>query len=76
MRRVAVVGTASGCSLVLTDPTVSHHHFEITATETGHRIADLGSTNGVYVNGEKVARRQLAFGDVIRVGTTEILFKG
>ena len=41
----------------------------------GYELADLGSTNGVYVNGERVAKRKLQLGDVIRVGATEMIFK-
>ena len=61
--------------LVLADPAVSRKHAGIRKVESNYELADLGSTNGVYVNGEKVAKKKLALGDVIRVGTTEMVFK-
>ena len=64
-----------GNTVLLTDTGVSRKHVGIKRVEGGYELADLGSTNGVYVNGEKVARRKLEVGDVIRVGTTEIVFR-
>ena len=40
-----------------------------------YELADLGSTNGVYVNGHKVPKKTLEPGDIIRVGNTEAVFK-
>ena len=37
-------------------------------------LADLGSTNGVYVNGHKVPKKTLVPGDIVRVGNTEMRF--
>ena len=59
----------------LSDTGVSRKHVGIKKNDVGYELADLGSTNGVYVNGEKVARRKLEVGDVIRVGTTEMVFR-
>lgn len=42
------VGTHASNELVVTDPTVSQHHLEITVTPGGFRIVDLGSSNGTY----------------------------
>ena len=40
-----------------------------------YELADLGSTNGIYVNGHKVPKKTLEPGDIIRVGNTEAIFK-
>lgn len=73
---VTTIGSAPGSTIQLGDPGISRKHAGIRRAEGGYELADLGSTNGVYVNGDKVARRQLQLGDVIRVGGTEMVFKG
>jgi hypothetical protein len=75
-RDVTTIGSVAGNTVLLTDTGVSRKHVGIRRVDGGgYELADLGSTNGVYVNGEKVARRKLEVGDVIRVGTTEIVFR-
>ena len=74
-RDVTTIGSVAGNTVLLTDTGVSRKHVGIKRLDGGYELADLGSTNGVYVNGEKVARRKLEVGDVIRVGTTEIVFR-
>ena len=74
-RDVTTIGSAPDNTVPLTDTGVSRKHVGIKKGDVGYELADLGSTNGVYVNGEKVARRKLEVGDVIRVGTTEMVFR-
>ena len=74
-RDVTTIGSVAGNTVLLTDTGVSRKHVGIKRVDNGYELADLGSTNGVYVNGEKVARRKLEVGDVIRVGTTEMVFR-
>lgn len=73
---VTTIGSAPGSTVQLSDAGVSRKHAGIKKADGGFELADLGSTNGVYVNGERVARRKLQAGDVIRVGATEMVFKG
>ena len=73
---VTTIGSAPGSTVQLSDAGVSRKHAGIRKAEGGFELADLGSTNGIYVNGERVARRKLVVGDVIRVGATEMVFKG
>ena len=75
-RDVTTVGSVDGNSVILQDTGVSRKHVGIRKVEGGYELADLGSTNGVFVNGEKTARRRLVAGDVIRIGTSEALFRG
>ena len=72
---VTTVGSVDGNSIVLNDTGVSRKHVGIRKIDGGFELADLGSTNGVFVNGEKTARRRLVAGDLIRVGTSEALFR-
>ena len=74
-RDVTTIGSVAGNTVLLADTGVSRKHIGIKRLDGGYELADLGSTNGVYVNGEKVARRKLEVGDVIRVGTTEMVFR-
>ncbi len=68
-RVLTTLGRASDNDVVLDDRSVSAHHCVISATEEGFVLADLGSSNGTFVNGERVtAERALTNGDLIRVG--------
>ncbi len=59
----------------LADPAASRYHCWITATDTGIFVEDLASSNGTWVNGRQVrVRQRLNPGDVLRVGTTELVF--
>ncbi len=75
-RDVTTVGSVDGNSIVLNDTGVSRKHVGIRKIDGGFELADLGSTNGVFVNGEKTARRRLVVGDLIRLGTSEAVFRG
>ena len=73
--RVVRVGRAADCDLVLTDPLVSRHHFEVEGRNGAFYIRDPGSTNGTYLNGEKVSgERELQVGDRIEVGDCLLTF--
>lgn len=72
---VTTIGSVSGATVVLADPAVSKKHAAIRKVESAFELADLGSTNGVYVNGHKVPKKTLEVGDIIRVGNTEAVFK-
>jgi len=69
------IGTAIGNQLVLKDPSVSRHHISIVPTSRGHRIRDLGSTNGTLVNGVAIERAFLSDGAVIMIGATRLRFE-
>jgi hypothetical protein len=73
--RVVVVGRSSGCDITVEDPNVSRRHAEIRREDGAYWIVDLGSTNGVTVNGERVERARLAPEDTVLLGTTEVRFE-
>jgi signal transduction histidine kinase len=62
--------------LQLHDTEVSRHHAEIRRVDDAYVIADLGSSNGTFVNGQHVRERQLASGDQIQLGGTLMLYTG
>jgi hypothetical protein len=73
----ALVGRSRECDVVLADANVSRRHAEILpgAADTW-TIADLGSTNGVLVNGRQIAGTELLRpGDRIVLGTADIVFE-
>ncbi len=63
------LGRDATCQIVLDDPHVSRVHAEIVCNGVDVVIRDLGSTNGIFVNGKKVAEQSLLDGDKILVGT-------
>jgi len=64
-----VVGRSADCQLSLDDPLVSRRHALLTVGAQGVAIEDLGSRNGVLVNGNKIeGQRRLADGDRITIG--------
>jgi hypothetical protein len=70
-----VVGRSSTCDIVVDDPNVSRRHAEIRREDGAYWIVDLGSTNGLTLNGKRVERARLAPEDHILIGTTEVRFE-
>jgi pSer/pThr/pTyr-binding forkhead associated (FHA) protein len=66
----ATIGRSSSNSISLRDSKVSRTHCQIRLSEDGFIIADLQSTNGTYVNGERINEQPLNVGDEVRVGNT------
>src|SRR6476469_1312139 len=62
------VGRALSSDVALLDPTVSRRHASLVADESGIELNDLGSSNGTFVNGERVEHARLAAGDVLTFG--------
>lgn len=70
----AFFGREAGSDIVVAQPEVSRRHASITPGESGYVLQDL-STNGVWVNGNRVQGSQvLARADVVRVGSEEFRF--
>ncbi len=71
----ATIGRSKEADCVLRDPNVSRHHAELRRSPQGDwTIADLGSTNGVKVNGRRVGSTRLSSGDEVTLGTTSFRF--
>lgn len=68
--REIVIGRSSELEMVLIEDMVSRRHAAITVNGDELTIADVGSTNGTFVNGEKVKRARLKEGDRILIGTS------
>jgi hypothetical protein len=69
-----VVGRLKACDICLADVNVSREHAAFEREGRGWAIRDLGSTNGVLVNGEKVKRERLRDSDKIVIGIAELIY--
>ncbi len=70
-RRITI-GRDPSCDLVLVDSRVSRHHVEIVLEGAKPRFRDTASTNGTRLNGVAAPVGELAVGDVLRVGDSEL----
>ena len=72
-----VIGRGTDADLRINDPGVSRRHAQIRVTQRGHAldidIVDLGSTNGVLLNGNRVQQAPLVEGSRIEIGNTRML---
>jgi pSer/pThr/pTyr-binding forkhead associated (FHA) protein len=71
---VSLLGRGEQCQVVVDDGLVSRQHARVVVDEKTARLEDVGSSNGVYVNGAKVETAQLNEGDVIGIGKQRITF--
>jgi FHA domain-containing protein len=69
-----VIGRSRECDIQIADPNASRRHAELRRDGETFSIVDLGSTNGLDVNGRRTQRTKLADGDRITIGTTELVF--
>ncbi len=70
-----LVGRAPECDISLADTKISRRHAEFDASGPTPRVTDLGSRNGILVNGRKVGAADLAPGDVVTAGDARIRFE-
>jgi hypothetical protein len=71
-----VVGRATFVDLVVPDPDMSREHFEVLRVgESGFRVHDLGSKNGLFVNGRAAQNCLLVPGDEVFAGATRLRFE-
>jgi pSer/pThr/pTyr-binding forkhead associated (FHA) protein len=69
-----VIGRAANCQLSLDDPLVSRNHATLTVTPESVVLADLGSRNGVRVNGDRIeGKRNLTHGDQVSIGSQDLV---
>jgi len=70
-----LVGRSRECDVVVADPNVSRRHIELRRVDGGWAAVDLGSTNGMKVNGRRIAEADLRPGDRITIGVTDLTFE-
>jgi ABC transport system ATP-binding/permease protein len=69
---IKTVGRASRADFIVDVALVSRLHCRLTAAENAVEVVDLRSTNGTYVNEQRVDRAELRSGDRLRVGRLEL----
>jgi translation elongation factor P/translation initiation factor 5A len=74
-KRITLIGRGKQADVRLQDPNVSRSHAELRQRGNEYLIVDLGSTNGVEVNGKQVESAALKNGDVITMGETRVRFE-
>ncbi len=70
-----VLGRSRQCDVVLDDPNVSRQHAEVRREGEDWVVADLGSTNGIRVNGQRVETAALEPGDEVTLGLVRLSFQ-
>ncbi len=72
-----VLGRAADCDVPIRDKFLSRRHAEISYDSGAWRLRDCGSSNGTFLNGDRVASDQpLTAGDRITLGDSEVIFNG
>jgi len=74
-RGLTVIGRSLDCNLTIEDPLVSRQHARIEVDDEGGKVEDMGSRNGVRVNGVQIrGPTPLKDGDRVRIGTQDFVF--
>ncbi|MEX0915976.1 MAG: FHA domain-containing protein [Wenzhouxiangellaceae bacterium] len=69
------IGRSSVCDLCIEEPSMSSEHARLVFSDEAWRVINLLSTNGVFVNDEKVFSHRLHDGDEIRLGRARFRFR-
>lgn len=72
-KRTTTIGRSRDCDISVNDANASRQHAEVRHIGLDYFLVDLGSTNGTYVNQQRVRRHAIADGDRIVIGTTEMI---
>jgi ABC transport system ATP-binding/permease protein len=70
---IKTIGRAPGADFIVDATLVSRLHCRLTAGAAELEVVDLDSTNGTFVNGQRIARATLQSGDRIKVGAVELV---
>ena len=69
-----IVGRASDNEIFIKSKFVSRHHAQLISSDTGCIVEDLNSTNGIFIDDERIKRRKLNDGDVVSLGLHELVY--
>lgn len=73
---VVTIGRAPENDFIMKDKLSSRLHSKIVKTAFGHKVVDLGSSNGTFVNNRKVKKEQaLKDGDVVKIASTQLVYR-
>jgi len=69
---VVTLGAMDDNDLVVNEETVSRYHCKVMQEQDGYVLVDLSSTNGTFINGEKITEAALKPGGILRLGRIEL----
>lgn len=72
---VLTLGRGLSNDIILEDTRVSRHHAQLRYKSRRFWLTDLGSTNGTYINGERILEEALRDGDVVSLGGLELIYR-
>ena len=70
-----VIGRRESCDITLPDANMSRRHARLEPQKNGWLLTDLDSTNGTFVNGDRIIVKKLEHGDSVKFGATMCAFK-
>ena len=74
-KNVWIFGRGADCDFIYSAPKVSRVHCKIEYIDSHYYLTDLNSTNGTYLNGRRIERKERLFtGDIIGIGSEDIVF--
>ncbi len=73
--KVVVVGRGDSADIQIKDERASREHLAIAPREHGYLLQDLNSTNGTWLNGNRIKEATLRSNDKIRLGQTVLVFE-
>jgi pSer/pThr/pTyr-binding forkhead associated (FHA) protein len=73
-QREMTIGRAPGCSVILTDASVSREHGRLLRDGDAYIVVDQRSANGTFLNGQRIDRGRLRSGDEVGFGNTRFRF--
>lgn len=68
-----LIGRGAGCQIIIRDDEVSREHCKLVKVKDGYELADSHSTNGTFVNGQRIRQRTLRAGELIELGDSVTL---
>jgi pSer/pThr/pTyr-binding forkhead associated (FHA) protein len=72
--QTCTIGRKHSNDIVIDHPTVSGSHAQVESLSTAYILRDLGSTNGTYINNEKITLHHLRHNDEILIGNHKLVF--
>lgn len=73
-KEVTVIGRLPECDISIKDPAVSARHAEVKVVGKNYLIFDVGSTNGVHIEGKRIKQRILKHEDIVTIGEHQLKF--
>lgn len=73
VEKLFAIGTASDNHLVIEDSSIDSHHAKIIQENSKHLLKDNNSRSGCFVNGQRITQREILPGDIIKLGSCEII---